>query len=301
MCRTPFAASPKPLARTSPDAVVGVLQSVCGGVGIGLHRCKKRGRLQLAMPSDLQSRDDWPPGRVLVQAATYNERENIAALIDAVLAADPDLQLLVIDDDSPDGTGDIALRAAERERRLHVLVRRGRRGLGSAILEGFRLAQSRGFEVAVNLDADFSHDPADIPRLLAALDPAAGPPADMAIGSRRVPGGRTVGWPLSRHVASWLVCWFTRWILGVPARDSSGGFRAVRLSLLDRISREPFAQGYAFQEDFLWRAHRAGARIAEVPITFTDRTRGTSKANVAEIKRGIRDLLTLARVTWFGR
>ena len=253
------------------------------------------------MPSDLQSPDDWPPGRVLVQAATYDERDNIAALIEAVLAADPELQLLVVDDDSPDGTGEIALQAAAREPRVHVLVRRGRRGLGSAILEGFRLAQRRGFEVSVNLDADFSHDPADIPRLLAALDPAGGPPADVVIGSRRVPGGRTVGWPLSRHVASWLVCWFTRWILGVPARDSSGGFRAVRLSVLDRITQAPFAQGYAFQEDFLWRAHRAGARIVEVPITFTDRTRGASKANVAEMRRGIRDLVTLARVTWFGK
>ena len=250
---------------------------------------------------DLHSRDDWPPGRVLVQAATYNERENIAALIDAVLAADPDLQLLIVDDSSPDGTSEIALRAAEQQPRVHVLVRRGRRGLGSAILEGFRLAKSRGFAVSVNMDADFSHDPADIPRLLAALDPVGGRPADVAIGSRRVPGGRTVGWPLSRHVASWLVCWFTRWVLWVPARDSSGGFRAVRLSLLDRISQEPFAQGYAFQEDFLWRVHRAGGRIVEVPITFTDRTRGASKADFAESKRSIGELLKLARITWLGR
>jgi glycosyltransferase involved in cell wall biosynthesis len=253
------------------------------------------------MRDDLHSRDDWPPGRVLVQAATYNERENIAALIDAVLAADPELQLLIVDDSSPDGTSEIALRAAEQNPRVHVLVRRGRRGLGSAILEGFRLAKSRGFEVSVNMDADFSHDAADIPRLLAALDPVGGKPADVAIGSRRVPGGRTVGWPLSRHVASWLVCWFTRWVLWVPARDSSGGFRAVRLSLLDRISQEPFAQGYAFQEDFLWRVHRAGGRIVEVPITFTDRTLGTSKADFAESKRSIGELLHLARITWLGK
>ena len=251
--------------------------------------------------NDLHSRDDWPAGRVLVQAATYNERENIEHLIDAVLACSPDVQLLIVDDDSPDGTGQIARERAGREPRLHVLVRRGRRGLGSAILEGFRLARSRGFEVSVNMDADFSHDPADIPRLLAALEPVAGKPADVAIGSRRVPGGRTVGWPLSRHIASWLVCWFTRWVLWVPARDSSGGFRAVRLAIFDTISQEPFAQGYAFQEDFLWRVHRAGGRIVEVPITFTDRTRGTSKADFAESKRSIGELLKLARVTWLGK
>ena len=252
------------------------------------------------MSSNLYSRDDWPPGRVLVQSATYNERENIEDLIDAVLGCAADVQLLIIDDNSPDGTGQIAREHAGREPRLHVLVRRGRRGLGSAILEGFELARRRGFDVSVNMDADFSHDPADIPRLLVALDPPGGTPADIAIGSRRVPGGRTVGWSLSRHVASWLVCWFTRWILGVPAKDSSGGFRAVRLSIFDHINATNFAQGYAFQEDLLWRLHRAGARIVEVPITFTDRTHGSSKADFAETRRSIGDLVKLARQTWLG-
>ncbi len=246
------------------------------------------------------SRDDWPPGRVLVQSATYNECENIELLIDAVLASSPELQLLIIDDDSPDGTGQIALERAAREPRLHVLSRRGRRGLGSAILDGFQLARRRGFAVSLNLDADFSHDPTDIPRLLAALDPVGGPAHDIAIGSRRVPGGRTVGWPLSRHIASWLVCAFTRWVLGVPVQDSSGGFRAVRLSVLDRIDLGDFAQGYAFQEDFLWRVHRAGGSVVEIPITFTDRIRGTTKADFAESKRSIGELLHLARITWLG-
>ncbi len=247
---------------------------------------------------DLLSRDDWPAGRVLVQTATYNERGTIARLIEAVLAAVPDAQLLVVDDDSPDGTGEIVLEIADRDPRVHLLGRRGRRGLGSAILEGLEVARGRGFEIAVYMDADFSHDPADIPRLLAALDPPGGPPRDIAIGSRRVPGGGTVGWPLSRHVASWLVCWFTRWILWVPARDSSGGFRAVRLSLLDRLSTAGIAEGYAFQEDFLWRACRAGGRIVEVPIVFTDREIGFSKVNREEIWRSLGELFTLARKTW---
>jgi dolichol-phosphate mannosyltransferase len=244
---------------------------------------------------DVHSRDDWPAGRVLVQTATYKERDTIAPLIEAVLAALPDAQMLVIDDDSPDGTGDKVLEIAARDPRVHLLGRRGRRGLGSAILEGLELARSRGFEIAVYMDADFSHAPADVPRLLAALEqPTAGKPYDIAIGSRRVPGGKTVGWPLSRHITSWLVCWFTRWVIGVPARDSSGGFRAVRLAILDRISTAGIAQGYAFQEDFLWRVHRAGGRLVEVPITFTDREVGSSKADFAEMRRSIGELLKLA-------
>jgi dolichol-phosphate mannosyltransferase len=252
------------------------------------------------MADDLRSRDDWPAGRVLVQTATYNERDNIVPLVEAVLALDPELQMLVVDDDSPDGTAAAALAIAAREPRLHVLVRHGRRGLGSAILEGLRLAKARGFEVGVYMDADFSHDPADIPRLLAALEPAGGRPVEVAIGSRRVRGGRTVGGPWSRHVASWLVSWFTRWVLGVPVRDASGGFRAVRLEVLDRLAG-PFSQGYAFQEDFLWRVHRAGGRFMEVPITFADRERGSSKADFAEARRSIGELLVLARRTWLGR
>lgn len=255
----------------------------------------------LSASADLRSRDDWPPGRVLVQTATFKERDNIAGLIEAVLAAAPQAQMLVIDDDSPDGTGAVVLEIAARDPRVHLLGRRGRRGLGSAILEGLQVARSRGFEVAVYMDADFSHAPADVPRLMAALEhPAKGRPFDIAIGSRRVPGGQTVGWPLSRHLASWLVCWFTRWVLWVPARDSSGGFRAVRLSILDRISTAGIAQGYAFQEDFLWRVHRAGGRLVEVPITFTDREVGSSKADFAEMKRSIGSLLRLARRTWLG-
>lgn len=253
----------------------------------------------MSTTADIHSRSDWPPGRVLVVSATYNERENIAVLIERVLAVSPELQLLIVDDDSPDGTGQIALSLTEHTPRLHVLVRRGRRGLGTAILEGFELGRRQGFDVAVNMDADFSHDPADIPRLLAALEPVGGRPADVVVGSRRVPGGQTVGWPLSRHVASRLVGWFTRWVMWVPIRDASSGFRAVRLAIFDRLSG-PFAQGYAFQEDLLWRVHRTGGRLAEVPITFTDRQRGASKADFAESRRSIGELLRLALQTWLG-
>lgn len=246
---------------------------------------------------DLRSADAWPPGRVLAIAATLNERENLPSLIAGVLGVDPDIQLLVIDDDSPDGTGAAALDAAAVEPRLHVLVRRGRRGLGTAIMEGLRLAHERGFGAALNLDADSSHDPADIPRLLAALEPAGGPAADVVVGSRRMPGGRTVGWPLTRHLTSRLVGLFTRRVLGVPVRDPSSGYRAIRLAILDRLG-EPATSGYAFHEELLWLVHRAGGRIVEVPMTFRDRTRGTSKAGAREIARASRDLLLLARKTW---
>ncbi|MFM9026124.1 MAG: glycosyltransferase, partial [Planctomycetaceae bacterium] len=154
---------------------------------------------------DTRSRDDWPPGRVLVQTATYKERENVGPLLDALRAAVPEAQLLVIDDDSPDGTAAIALEKAAADPAVHVLVRRGRRGLGSAILEGMRLARARGFDVAVYMDADFRHDPADVPALLAALAPVAGRPAGDRLERGPEPGhvGRSVavvGVQVDRHV-----------------------------------------------------------------------------------------------------
>ena len=247
---------------------------------------------------DIRSAEPWPPGRTLVVTATYNECESIAALCREVLGVDPSLQLLVVDDDSPDGTAGIVAAAAAAEPRLHLLVRRGRRGLGSAILEGFDTARRHGFEIAVNMDADFSHDPRDIPRLLAALEPAGTAPAAVAVGSRRVPGGRIVGWPPSRHVASILVNWFARFVIGIPVNDSSTGFRAVRLDVFDRI-RGPFESGYAFQEDLLWRVHRAGGRLIEVPITFTNRTEGASKAGFRQSREAIGALLRMAAKAWF--
>jgi dolichol-phosphate mannosyltransferase len=247
-----------------------------------------------ALTADLTSAADWPAGRVLVVMATFNERDNVCPLMEAILTADERVQVLVVDDDSPDGTGQLALDTAARHQRAHVLIRRGRRGLGSAILEGFEIAAARGFEVAFNMDADFSHDPADLPRLLAALEPIGGRPLDLVIGSRRVSGGRVVGWPLSRHISSRLVGWFTRLILRVPVRDGSSGYRCLRLAILPRLSPRPMCTGYAFHEDLVWRVHRAGGRLMEVPICFTDRARGRSKANLSAMLEGIRDLLRLA-------
>jgi dolichol-phosphate mannosyltransferase len=246
---------------------------------------------------DLRSPEDWAAGEVLVQVATYNERDNLTPLIDAVLGLSDRLQLLVIDDDSPDGTGRMALSAATTRPRLHVLVRRGRRGIGSATLEGYEEARSHGFSICVTLDGDFSHDPTDIHRLLAALDPAGGKPVDLAIGSRRVPGGRTVGWPAGRRLASGLVSLFCRWVLWLPVWDPSSGFRALRLRTLDAIVA-PRSSGYAFFEELLLRLHRSGARIVEVPIVFTERARGSSKADWRESLRAMAGLARLTLLAW---
>lgn len=249
---------------------------------------------------DVHSPDPWPAGDVLVQVATYNERDNISSLIDAVLGLSERLQMLVVDDDSPDGTGHAALAIATNHPRLHVLVRHGRRGVGSAILEGLHLARGRGFSIVVTLDGDFSHDPADIHRLLDALDPAGGKPVDLVIGSRRVAGGRTEGWPIGRRFASLLVACYCRWVLRLPVRDPSSGFRAIRLRSLAAIE-PPRAAGFAFFEEILLRLHRAGARIVEVPIVFTDRLRGRSKAGLRERLRAIAGLGRLAYLAWSPR
>jgi dolichol-phosphate mannosyltransferase len=221
---------------------------------------------------------------VIVNASTYNERENISQLIDRVLATRDDLHMLVVDDNSPDGTGTIALERSAANQRLHVLVRRGRRGLGSAILEGLRVARDHGFDIAVYMDADLSHDPEDIPRLLAAMDPPGGIPADLAIGSRRVPGGKTVGWPISREIASRLVCWFTRWVLWVPVHDASGGFArsgshsstaSTRLSRRATPSRRISFGGFTVPAPGSWRCRSLS------PTAHSARVRPTSPRPVA--------------------
>ena len=165
-------------------------------------------------------------------------------------------------------------------------------------LEGIQWARKRAAEVVVHLDGDFSHNPADIPRLIAALTPPDEMPFDIAIGSRKITGGNTVGWSVNRRVISWLVCWFTRVVLRVPVHDGSSGFRAIRMRCIEAIDLENLASGYAFFEDFLWRAHRSGARMTEIPITFTNRKLGESKANGIEMIRGARDLIRLAVHTW---
>jgi dolichol-phosphate mannosyltransferase len=250
------------------------------------------------MPATHHPPPQWPPGTAVVQIATFNEAGSISQLLQAIHTIVPHAQILVIDDNSPDGTAKIVAQQATEKECIHLLLRTDRRGLGTATLEGIQFAQRRGAEIMIHLDGDLSHDPADLPRLLEALTPAKEEPFDIAIGSRKIPGGNTVGWSVKRRVISWLVCWFTRVVLRVPVRDGSSGFRAIRMQCIAKIDLTHLSSGYAFFEDFLWRAHRSGARMTEIPITFTNRTIGESKANGIEMIRGARDLIRLAVRTW---
>lgn len=243
----------------------------------------------------------WPPGTIVIQIATYNEAASIRSLLETIHYIVPYAQMLIIDDNSPDGTAKIVAEQAEEKGCIHLILRTDRRGLGTATVEGIRFAQRMGAEILIHLDGDFSHDPADLPRLLEALTPTNDESFDIAIGSRKIPGGNTVGWSVKRHVISWFVCWFTRVVLRVPVRDGSSGFRAIRMQCITNIDLTNIASGYAFFEDFLWRAHRSGARVTEIPITFTDRKIGESKATGIEMLRGACDLLKLAVHTRFKR
>jgi dolichol-phosphate mannosyltransferase len=212
---------------------------------------------------------------VAVVIPTYNERENLERLVDAILEALPEASLLVVDDNSPDGTGSLADTMAAREPRLHVLHRAGKEGLGVALRDGFRWALARGETKAiVQMDADFSHDPPDLPRLLAPLMSG----SDLVIGVRYMPGGGTIGWPLRRKLISRAGTLFARVMLLMPYRDLTGGFKAWRRELLEGIRlREANASGYGFQIETTWWAHRKRAVVTEIPIVFRERVAGSSK------------------------
>lgn len=227
--------------------------------------------------------------RVVVALATYNEIENLPSLVDAIFAALPGANILVIDDNSPDGTGGWCDEQAASDRRLSCVHRAGKLGLGSATLEGMRWALARSYDVFVTMDADWSHDPQHLPQLVAATESA-----DVAIGSRYCNGGRIEGWPIGRRVISRAMNGLSRQILRSPVRDSSGAFRAYRVEALRRISLDQVhAQGYAYLEEIIWHLRRAGVTFVEVPITFHERRAGRSKINVGE---AVAKLMTLGRL-----
>ncbi len=208
---------------------------------------------------------------VYVVIPTYNERENLPKLVGLLREARADLQLLVVDDGSPDGTGELAEQLNEELGGIHLLRRAGKQGLASAYVHGFGRALELGAERIVQMDADLSHDPADVPRLLEA-------DADVVIGSRYVPGGGTSGWPLKRKLLSRFGSLYARAWLGLPYRDITGGFKAWRRATLERVLAEPLqSEGYAFQVEMTLRAVRGGASVTEVPIIFTERAAGASK------------------------
>lgn len=210
---------------------------------------------------------------VLVIIPTYNEIDNIVAITRRMRAAVPDVHLLIADDNSPDGTGKVADQLAAADDHIHVLHRVGKEGLGAAYLDGFGWGLQRGYEVLVQSDADGSHQPEQLPRLLAALEHA-----DLVKGSRWVPGGSVVNWPKSRELLSRGGSLWTRTWLGVPLRDATGGYNAFRADTLRGLGLDDIASaGYCFQIDLAWRALKAGYRVEEVPITFVERELGDSK------------------------
>jgi dolichol-phosphate mannosyltransferase len=221
---------------------------------------------------------------VAVIVPTYNERLNLEHIAARLRAAVPDADLLVVDDNSPDGTGEAADKLAAGDSHIYVLHRPAKSGLGSAYIAGFRWALGRGYGVLVEIDADGSHQPQELPRLLAALQ--AGP--DLVIGSRWVAGGTVLNWPKSREILSRGGNTYARLMLGIKVRDATGGYRAYRASALRQIALDQVeSQGYCFQIDLALRFIRAGLTVVEVPITFVERTIGASKMSRAIVAEAL--------------
>ena len=230
------------------------------------------------------------PDRTLVVLPTYNEKDNLVDTVTRIGASAPQVDILVVDDNSTDGTGQLADRLALANPRIHVLHRTAKNGLGAAYLEAFAWAITAGYDIVVECDADGSHHPEELHRLLDALATH-----DVAIGSRWVSGGSVVDWPRSRELLSRGGSFYARTLLGLHQLDVTGGYRAFRTGALEAIGLgNVTSQGYCFQIEMLWRANRAGLRIAEVPITFTERRWGVSKM------RGMIVLEAMARVTVWG-
>lgn len=228
------------------------------------------------------------PGGVLVIIPTYNESESLPAVVARVRQSVPDAHILVADDNSPDGTGRMADDMAAQDDHVHVLHRPGKEGLGKAYLAGFAWGLERGYDVLVEMDADGSHRPEELPRLLDQI-----PHADVVLGSRWVPGGSVVNWPASRRVLSQGGSLYTRLALGIPTRDATGGYRAYRASALAALDLATVeSNGYCFQIDLLWRALQRGLVVREVPITFVEREAGTSKMSGRIVREA---LLNVAR------
>ena len=235
--------------------------------------------------------------RALVILPTYDEAGNVLSIASAVLAQDPELEVLVVDDASPDGTGDLVERAARDEPRLHLLRRAAKLGLGSAYLAGFRYGLDAGAELVLTMDCDGSHNPTYLPELLAASEHA-----DLVIGSRYVAGGGVANWPLPRRLLSRFANFYTRMLLGVPVRDCTAGFRCYRRRVLETV--DPFSvrgSGYSFLEEMVYRVHHHGFRIREVPILFEQRTHGVSKIDQREIYRAAWHVLVSALRRPLGR
>lgn len=237
-------------------------------------------------------------GRALVVMPTYNEVETLGELVPRVLEQDGRIDVLIIDDASPDGTGQVADRMAAETPRVEVIHRAGKLGLGTAYLRGFRDGLERGYDYLLEMDSDLSHDPVYLPDLLAAVDEG----ADLAIGSRYVRGVNVINWPMSRLLLSYYANKYARWVTGLPLTDATSGFKCFRRRALEAIDLDRVGStGYAFQIEMDFRAWRAGMELVEVPIVFTDRDRGESKMSGAIVREAVWRVWALRLAALFGR
>ncbi|WP_018352587.1 polyprenol monophosphomannose synthase [Longispora albida] len=234
-------------------------------------------------PSHLTEEGYPGVGRVLVVIPTYNELENVGLIVGRVRKAVPEVDILIADDNSPDGTGAAADKLAAADPQVTVLHRKGKEGLGAAYINGFAVAKERGYDAVVEMDADGSHAPEQLHTLLDALREA-----DGVLGSRYVPGGSVVNWPVHRLALSRGGNVYTKVMLGMPLNDATGGYRAYRLPMLDKIDlASVISHGYCFQIDLTYRAFKTGCKLVEVPITFHERVHGVSKMNGSIIREAL--------------
>jgi len=232
--------------------------------------------------------------KTLVTVATYNEIENLPRLVEEIFRHAPEVDLLVIDDNSPDGTGAWCKEKRAEDGRVHCLHRPGKLGLGTATIAGLRWGIAHGYKYVLNMDADFSHPPRYLGELLTGMQPEDGPAVDVMIGSRYVPGGGIQGWPPIRHLMSRAVNFYARWMLGLGPKDCSGAFRCYRAELVARLDFDAVrSRGYSFQEEILWHIKRLGGRFGEIPIVFVDRQRGASKIDAKEALAALWIIFTL--------
>lgn len=236
--------------------------------------------------------------RALVVIPTYNEAPNISNLVPQILGQDPRIEVLIVDDNSPDGTGRIADELARDKPRVQVLHREGKRGLGTAYIAGFRWALERGYDYVFEMDADFSHDPAHLKEFLKAIQDA-----DLVLGSRYLGGKVTVvNWPITRLMLSYSANIYARWVTGLRVWDLTGGFKCFRRRVLEAIDLSRIhSNGYAFQIEMSVRAWRKRFTLKEIPIVFVDRTEGHSKMNRAIVREAIWMVPRLRLMAWFGR
>jgi dolichol-phosphate mannosyltransferase len=236
--------------------------------------------------------------RGLVITPTYNERDNLPRLVPMVMAQDPRLEMLIIDDASPDGTGQVADAIAAEEPRLHVMHREGKLGLGTAYLAGFKWALERGYDWVFEMDADFSHDPSHLPQFIEALADF-----DLVLGSRYLDGRVTVvNWPMGRLLLSYFANVYARIATGLPIGDATGGYKAFRRHVLAGIALDRIeSEGYAFQIEMSMRAWKKGFRIGEIPIVFVDRTMGESKMSKRIIREAVWKVWKLRLLALFGK